>query len=560
MLQVTWKAAGLTWVGAVALKICMVAAYRSTDFEVHRNWFAITASLPLSRWYYEETSQWTLDYPPLFAWFQRGLGLLAPLFDQKLLIISADPYESAATILFQRLTVIGTEVMLLIAALSFARSHEESAKGSSSGAAVAILLALNAGIFITDHVHFQYNGFLLGVLMLSAIKINNGQHLTGALLFCILLNMKHLFLALGPAYFVYLLRFHCLHPHKTCWNTHCAISGFAARFSVLGVLVIGIFAITWAPFFLAGGLPALQQIFKRLFPFGRGLCHAYWAPNVWVLYNVVDMVMVKALGSRGRVTSTSASASSMTAGLVQDSRHVWLPHISPLSCAVLSLCAMMPGLVHVWRHAAPSSPHPRTNTTTDKSTLPHVSSRLATNSSAQRPCMMHLIGLCSLAAFLFGYHVHEKALLHAAIPLLFVARRSQDHAELYRFLSNVTHCQLLPLLFRREEWVLKMLLWWLDASLARLFLPPPPPPPSTALQTRLLYNLKYLYQIGLVVLPEVVEVMVAVLLPRLSFLPLLFRSAYCLPGVIYSFVETLRLFLLTPPTPETDMSIHTCKG
>ena len=96
-----------------------------------------------------------------------------------------------------------------------------------------------------------------------------------------------------------------------------------------------------------------------------------------------------------------------------------------------------------------------------------------------------------------------------------------------------------------------MLLWWLDASLARLFLPPPPPPPSTALPTRLLHNLKYLYQIGLVVLPEVVEVMVAVLLPRLSFLPLLFRSAYCLPGVIYSFVEALRLFLLTPPTPET---------
>ena len=41
----------------------------------------------------------------------------------------------------------------------------------------------------------------------------------------------------------------------------------------------------------------------------------------------------------------------------------------------------------------------------------------ALGASGDRPCMLHLVTVCSLAAFLFGYHVHEKALLHAAVSV-----------------------------------------------------------------------------------------------------------------------------------------------
>jgi alpha-1,3-glucosyltransferase len=94
--------------------------------------------------------------------------------------------------------------------------------------------------------------------------------------------MKHIYLYLAPAYFVFLLRTYCLSP-KSMFRIqflNCAKLG-------LGLAII--FGVAFGPFVYLEQMP---QLLSRLFPFSRGLCHAYWAPNVWALYSFADRVLI----------------------------------------------------------------------------------------------------------------------------------------------------------------------------------------------------------------------------------------------------------------------------
>jgi alpha-1,3-glucosyltransferase len=102
----------------------------------------------------------------------------------------------------------------------------------------------------------------------------------------------------------------------------------------LGNAVIFIFVVSLAPFVLHGQIP---QLLSRLFPFKRGLNHAYWAPNVWALITALDRVLLfiaRRTGGSDRIKIEGLASTSR--GLVGDTIFSVLPTIKPIHTFIIT--------------------------------------------------------------------------------------------------------------------------------------------------------------------------------------------------------------------------------
>lgn len=166
------------FIAATALKLLLIPSYKSTDFEVHRNWLAITASKSHREWYHDATSVWTLDYPPLFAVFEWFLSFVARHIEPQALNISSTPYDSWTFTVFHRCSVMATDVVFLAGCWTLARaiSKTTSVIGDPllQQRLLVTIIFLNPCLMVVDHVHFQYNGMLIGLLffvLAAALKV-----------------------------------------------------------------------------------------------------------------------------------------------------------------------------------------------------------------------------------------------------------------------------------------------------------------------------------------------------------------------------------------------------
>ncbi|KAJ2082151.1 glycosyl transferase [Coemansia sp. RSA 988] len=479
----------------VGVKLLLWPAYHSTDFEVHRNWLAITASLPVSRWYYESRSLWTLDYPPFFAWFEWMLSHAARLLDPRIVDLDNLDYAAASCVVFQRLTVIASELVLFLALCRAVR-----ATGSSTQARVAAALVfLSPGFLLVDHVHFQYNGFLLGILVYSLTFALEGRDLLAAVSFAVLLCFKHIFMYIAPAYFVYLLRHHCFAGSK--------IDVSALRLAQLGLAVGVVFAIAFGPFVAMG---QTHQLLARLFPFKRGLCHAFWAPNFWALYTFTDRLLsLIARIAPQLVTANISQLGSSTRGRVGDTRFAVLPDIPPIATFVATFAAQTPAFAVLMRRTC-------------------------------RPTrLVQATVLCAHASFMFGWHVHEKAIMLILVPLglLVAAAPSQRVLRAHAVLSIAGFYSLLPLLFGAQELPIKaaILLIWSLCSLALLHA-------NGHSAWECLTRVERLYVLGHFPLFALSE-LVPGLFGHMQFVPLALVSVYTALGVGYSWFCLAAAFL-----------------
>ncbi|QOU18117.1 hypothetical protein BRETT_005177 [Brettanomyces bruxellensis] len=434
------------WVASSLLKILLFPTYHSTDFDVHRNWLSITKLLPLRQWYFEHTSQWTLDYPPFFAYFEWILSRFVPeavARDGCIKLTAKDGEYGYLTVIFQRSTVIISEIVLFLA-LQRLIDTSRSLREKKRNFVIASSIALSPGFFIIDHIHFQYNGFLFAFLVLSLVEARLGNYRRCAFWFAVLLCLKHIFLYMAPAYFVYLLSGFCLKHRKIDTSKSFGENVKQVLFDTiiwrhlfqLGLIVIGVFTVAFGPFVYYG---ELDQVMSRLFPFSRGLTHAYWAPNFWALYSFVDRILIQlgknipgferlacAILKKSRPVDYSG-ASSLTRGIVGDVEFVFLPQILPVHTFMLTLFYQILCLIPLFF----------------------------------RPSYERFLGAltyCAWTSFLFGWHVHEKAILLAIIPYSFCVIQDRKLLPSFELLATAGYISLFPLLFGSAEWLFKALI------------------------------------------------------------------------------------------------------
>ena len=144
--------------------------------------------------------------------------------------------------------------------------------------------------------------------------------------------------------------------------------------------------------------------------------------------------------------------------------------------------------------------------------------------------------LCGYASFLFGWHVHEKAILLVIIPFSLLALKDRRFLGAFRPLAVAGHVSLFPLLFTAAEFPVKTLytiLWLILFLLVFDRLAPVSSQPRVFVLDR--FSLLYItVSIPLIIYCSLFHDLVFG--KKYEFIPLMFTSTYSAVGVVGSWI------------------------
>lgn len=235
------------------------------DFEAQRHWMEITQHLPATQWYYYDLEWWGLDYPPLTAYHSWILGRIGSWLDDSWFALDTsrgldDPNLKT----FMRNTVVANLLVVWVPAVLSYQSFLPVRQRSEVLSAILMMPSL----ILIDCGHFQYNGVMLGLSLISLDLLQRKRFVWASVAFVAALFFKQMTLYYAPAIFVVILG-NCLSPLRL------------GRFFAVGFTVVGLSILILFPFL---DCAELQQVAFRVFPFARGIWEDKVA-NFWCTLN-----------------------------------------------------------------------------------------------------------------------------------------------------------------------------------------------------------------------------------------------------------------------------------
>lgn len=140
--------------------------------------------------------------------------------------------------------------------------------------------------------------------------------------------------------------------------------------------------------------------------------------------------------------------------------------------------------------------------------------------------------ICAATSFMFGWHVHEKAILMILIPLFVSSDIHSKDAKACLFVSIIGHYSLFPLLFPTELTLFKASLFLLYIGFNVFSI-------KLTQTYEVISRLEKIYCLGLLGI-FIYENMIQFIIgfdTKLPFLPLLLTSVYCSLGVTWFWMN-----------------------